>query len=150
MSFSPRLTRRFPKHLGIWFTYCVQISSKKKVSRKIYLLPHCIVYHPLFPWSVCVSDLCNLFIQALDDSLKRGLKNWDIINTLKEFSSPPPSHLPSAAPLTTTRIFKGKRRRNEDALFPMTATGAYLVLDKCSPLPPQPTTIFFLIPLNVS
>ena len=31
----------------------------------------------------------------------------------------------------------------------MTATGAYLVVDKYSPLPPQPTTIFFLIPLNV-
>lgn len=107
MSFSPRLTTRFPKHLGIWFTYCVQISSKKKVSRKMYLLLHCIVYHPLFPWSVCVSDLCNLFIQALNDSLKWGLKNWDIINTLKEFSvstSHPLSYLPSASPLTTTKI----------------------------------------------
>lgn len=47
MSFSPRLTVRFPQHLGIWFTYCMQITSKKEVSRRRYLLPCHIVHHPL-------------------------------------------------------------------------------------------------------
>lgn len=146
MSFSPRLTTRFPKHLGIWFTYCVQTASKRKVSEKRCLLPHCIVYHPLSPWSVCVSDLRSLFILPLDDSLIQGLKIWDFINTVKEFSirhdgiRHAPLCLPSAAPFTTTKNLKQKNWRSS---FPRDGYRCYLVLDKYITLPPTHHHVFF-------